>query len=950
MTPAELGESLLRAASFDERENLLTQAESEPDVVRWLLARAVQVLPTAPDETETAAELAGDLARRQGDARTAALAGRAQAQALRALGRHEAALRAFDAAAESAQQAGDAKLAAQVQIGRIDSLGWLGRHEEAAVFAPRLIAILRREGAEEDAAKVLVNLGNVHYRRDRFQEALRCYEEASATLTQVGDAVAVARLDFNRANILSEQHQAEEALRLFRQVRAVFAANEMMPQVAMTDFNIGVLHHRSGEYAAALVAQQRARQEFAERGQTLEAAKCDADMADLYRALNLRVEAVTCYARAIAVFETIPLDYERGRAELGRAATLAAQGNTEEAGAALSRAEVVFRQHRNAVQGAQARLLRAYWRRGQNDTEGAEAEARSAARVFAQHRLFARAAEARFLAADIALHAGQSATRRMASVGRAARQYGQGWLECRAEQSLGQYRARRGETRRALDHLRAAVRALEAARTLVPGEDLHTAFVSDKLSVYEDLVGLLLTRGRSEDMAEALEYVEQAKSRLLLERVQASLAGMENAEAEGGTDAQRTRLSLLRAQLNRLYNQMQPTEGEGGPRLLAAPWADADTLTAVEEAYRVALQAVELEATTGVFTLSQSATTAQLQAWLGPEETLVEYYVVHGEVCAFVLAGERVTVHRGLTTTHEIELLARRLRYHLHRAGSASEYVEGHAGQLLTSVLKPLAHLYDLLLRPLESRLSQERVALVPHGSLHGLPFHAFYDGAQYALDRWEFVCAPSATLRFAGRLRAAHGKNSSGSEPTALVMGVPDAGLEQVAVEVESLAKTLPQAQVFCGESATLSAFRAHAERSRLIHLATHALFRTDNPLFSGLRFSDGWLLARDLYTMRLRCDLVTLSACRTGQARIEAGDELFGLLRGFLAAGAGAIAVSLWPADDAATATLMMRFYALRMQGLSCAAALRAAQQELRAQSPHPYRWAAFALFGER
>jgi CHAT domain-containing protein len=180
--------------------------------------------------------------------------------------------------------------------------------------------------------------------------------------------------------------------------------------------------------------------------------------------------------------------------------------------------------------------------------------------------------------------------------------------------------------------------------------------------------------------------------------------------------------------------------------------------------------------------------------------------------------------------------------------------------------------------------------------------------------------------------------------------MGVPDVGLEQIAVEVAELATVLPEARVFCGEPATLSRFREFAGSSRLIHLATHALFRADNPLFSGLRFADGWLLARDLYSMRLHCDLVTLSACRTGQALVESGDEMFGLLRGFLAAGARAVAVSLWPAEDLPTASLMTRFHALMAEGQSRTAALRLAQKYVRRTWQHPYQWAAFALFGER
>ena len=105
----------------------------------------------------------------------------------------------------------------------------------------------------------------------------------------------------------------------------------------------------------------------------------------------------------------------------------------------------------------------------------------------------------------------------------------------------------------------------------------------------------------------------------------------------------------------------------------------------------------------------------------------------------------------------------------------------------------------------------------------------------------------------------------------------------------------------------------------------------------------------AAELYELRLECDLATLSACRTAVSFVEPGDELFGLLRGFLSAGVRTVAASLWPADDAATADLMPRFYRLMADGEGPAGALRRAQQETREQYPHPYHWAPFAVVGQ-
>src|SRR5207237_1534552 len=126
----------------------------------------------------------------------------------------------------------------------------------------------------------------------------------------------------------------------------------------------------------------------------------------------------------------------------------------------------------------------------------------------------------------------------------------------------------------------------------------------------------------------------------------------------------------------------------------------------------------------------------------------------------------------------------------------------------------------------------------------------------------------------------------------------------------------------VLAGQDATEQAFRRHAPQADVIHLASHAVFRHDNPLFSAIRLADGWLSLYDLYNLRLRASLVTLSACETGVNDVLAGDELVGLARGFFQAGAASLVVSLWAVDDASTAALMRHFYAYLEAGFGPAA----------------------------
>jgi len=133
------------------------------------------------------------------------------------------------------------------------------------------------------------------------------------------------------------------------------------------------------------------------------------------------------------------------------------------------------------------------------------------------------------------------------------------------------------------------------------------------------------------------------------------------------------------------------------------------------------------------------------------------------------------------------------------------------------------------------------------------------------------------------------------------------------------------------------------------LLHVATHGIYRQDNPMFSAIKMGDAYLNLYDLYQMRLGAKLVTLSGCATGMNFVAAGDELLGLQRGLFCAGATSLLLSLWDVHDRSTAELMQEFYRGYIASGDMAASLRAAMLRVRAQNPHPYFWAPFVLVGK-
>jgi CHAT domain-containing protein len=179
--------------------------------------------------------------------------------------------------------------------------------------------------------------------------------------------------------------------------------------------------------------------------------------------------------------------------------------------------------------------------------------------------------------------------------------------------------------------------------------------------------------------------------------------------------------------------------------------------------------------------------------------------------------------------------------------------------------------------------------------------------------------------------------------------MGLPDSQAPLIADEVVAVAGLLPNSTVYLAEQATLNVLQEKGAASDFIHIATHGYFRNDNPLFSGVRLGDGNLQVYDLYHLSLPAELITLSGCATGLNATARGDELLGLQRGLLYAGARSLLLTMWDVNDRSTAQFMQLFYQKLLEGTDRAKALQTAAVQLREEYPHPYYWAPFLLVGK-
>jgi CHAT domain-containing protein len=323
----------------------------------------------------------------------------------------------------------------------------------------------------------------------------------------------------------------------------------------------------------------------------------------------------------------------------------------------------------------------------------------------------------------------------------------------------------------------------------------------------------------------------------------------------------------------------------------------------------------------------------------GLAQTVV-YQFLGDELLAFVVRDGAVAVIRDLSPPAQVLASLARLDSQWRRFDDRS-LAARHKQHLLATSLDVLQALWIDLLAPLERHLDEGAVTVVPHGVLSNVPFAALHDGTSFLIDRFTFSFAPSITAA-----QSAHQRSRAGER--ALIAGVADHRAPHILRETEALASLLPQSHVLTGTAATAAAVVDRMNDHDVIHLACHGVHRVDNPLFSSLTLGDGPLTAAEVASLDLEGQLVVLSACSTArQQHAGTRDELVGLPRAFLAAGAGAVVVNLWQVDDASSVEVMTEFHR-RLGTDDVASALRYAQLDMRSREPHPFFWAPGVAYG--
>lgn len=500
----------------------------------------------------------------------------------------------------------------------------------------------------------------------------------------------------------------------------------------------------------------------------------------------------------------------------------------------------------------------------------------------------------------------------------------------RSLQTKGNALEELGDDAGALDAYKAAVEVIESRRSGITAGDDRAAFMEQYLGVYRDIIDLLSGMGRA---AEALEYLERSKARSFLDMLGGRKLGLRSKEESASLEKQVELEKEIGGLTMAMMSPMQ-TDPAGG----------AEKLRGADRRYGELMQ--NLKAMKPEFKSLVTVAPPDLEriaAGLEDTAAIVEYYPGAESLLIWVVRKSGIRMVSTDTPAKKIDAQVKTLRAKVTR-DSAGDAFMANAENLYQILIAPAAELLD----------GVETLIVVPHGSLHYLPFNMLADGGEFLIDRFAVVTAPSASaLEFiAGKSGSAGGRLLALGDPETQLPALPAA-----RAEVAAIGGGFAKPEVYTGSAAAESLIAGGAARGAdALHIASHGLFYADKPMFSALALSggggsDGFLQTHEIFGLDLAgTNLVTLSACETGLASISGGDELVGLSRAFIYAGAPRVVVSLWSVNDASTGELMKSFYE-KMKSSGAAAALRGAQRELKSNPDfaHPFFWAPFQLVGD-
>ena len=298
-----------------------------------------------------------------------------------------------------------------------------------------------------------------------------------------------------------------------------------------------------------------------------------------------------------------------------------------------------------------------------------------------------------------------------------------------------------------------------------------------------------------------------------------------------------------------------------------------------------------------------------------------------------------------------------------------------HSKQDMIKFIEDANVLWKYLIAPVYSQIQGKRLIIVPDGRLGYLSFDLLLQSSvipekldyrllPYLIKEFPVSYSYSSSLRYNSYFQA---KENSTRTMIAFAPdnkyekeGLPGADRLLNSTKEVTEVERIFRGKAYLGEKATKSKFLSEAANYKIIHLAMHTLINDSLPMFSELLFyddrkgtTDTKLHTYEVFGLKLKADLVVLSACNTGSGRLQKGEGIMSLARGFIYAGVPSIVLTLWEAQDKATSEIMKLFYTNLTGLMTKDVALQKAKLDFLSNAnqlkSHPYYWSSFIISGD-
>ncbi|MDX2444461.1 MAG: CHAT domain-containing protein, partial [Bacteroidales bacterium] len=361
-------------------------------------------------------------------------------------------------------------------------------------------------------------------------------------------------------------------------------------------------------------------------------------------------------------------------------------------------------------------------------------------------------------------------------------------------------------------------------------------------------------------------------------------------------------------------------------------------------------------------------------------EVLIEYSISDTSLISFLITRDKFMVRRECIDS-TFWLSVNSLQTSLMNS-DFSNNIEQEYVRLLNSSNK----LYKHLIGPFEDYIKKKQLIVVPDGALAYLPFEILLSNNP-GIKKVEFHTLPyllksnpinysySATLllneKAAGRFSKTKLLAFAPKYLNASLLGNKSEGflrsefgglnpLPFSRQEVETIME-LSRGTILIDEEATETQFKEMAPHFDILHLAMHTLIDNVEPMYSKLAFTysemdtlnDGFLNINELYNLQLNAKLAVLSSCNSGSGKLQKGEGIMSIARGFMYAGCPSVVMTLWEVEDKSGSEIMEKFYRYLKKGHSKNRALRNAKLEFLEEAnllkSHPYFWSAYITLGD-